>query len=70
MEDPMKTALIAKATTTVEEALARLAEVQEYLRAGEELAALGALSGLSHRLQYVETLLTVLRDVQLPPNRS
>ena len=60
----LKTALTKKALATVEEATGRLLEVQKFLREGEELTALGALSGLGQRLQYVETLLMVLRDVQ------
>ena len=64
MQDATQTALKAKAVATIDEALSRLREVQEHLGANEELAALGALSGIGQRLQYVETLLTVLRDVQ------
>jgi hypothetical protein len=67
--DPIKEAVLARATTTVNETVATLAEVQQYLAAGEELAALGALAGIGERLQYVETLLTVLRDLQ-PESRN
>ncbi len=69
--DDLKTALMNKAMVTVEEAMERLLEVRGFLRDGEELTALGALSGLGQRLQYVETLLMVLRDVQSQvPNRG
>jgi hypothetical protein len=58
---------MTRALTAVNETTATLAEVKQYLEAGEELAALGALSGLGERLRYVETHLTVLRDLQPKP---
>ena len=70
MPQPFQAAVMAKASKTVEESLARLLDVQQHLQSGDELAALGAVAGLSERVQYVETLLTVLRDVQTLLNQS
>lgn len=54
----------------IEELLVRLREVQEHLQAGDELAALGTVAGLASRVQYVETLLTVLRDLEAASDQS
>ena len=64
MQQPFKAAVMTKASKAVEESLARLRDVQQHLQSGDELAALGAVAGLSERVQYVETLLTVLRDIE------
>lgn len=64
MTDPQRSAALAKAAVKVREIRIRLSEVSEYLDNGEELPAIGALAGLATQVQYVETLLTVLRDLE------
>lgn len=64
MDDPIKQAVMAKATQGVEEVTSRLREVEEHLKAGDDLAAFGALVGLDERVRYVATLLTILRDLR------
>ena len=72
MSDPVKEAVLTKATSAVEEVQSRLKEVHQHLQSGEDLAALGAVAGVSERVRYVETLLTVLRDFRAkePNNRK
>jgi hypothetical protein len=70
MQQPLKAAAMTKASKTIEESLARLRDVQQHLQSGDELAALGAVAGVAERVQYVETLLMVLRDVQALANQS
>ena len=65
MRDTLRTALALKVTASISDAQQRLKETQKLLRTGDELAALGALSGIAARVQYAETLLTVLRDLEL-----
>ena len=60
----LKSTALAQASRTIGESLVRLQQAQELLDSGEELAALGAVSGVAERVQYVETLLMVLRDMQ------
>ncbi len=64
MNDSIRASIFDRATSGVNEVLLQLEEVSQHLTDGEDLAALGALSGLSERLQYVEVLLTVLRDIE------
>ena len=64
MSNTIREAVMEKAKVGVTEVLLRLQEVSQYIHDGEDLAALGAISGLTGRIQYVETLLTVLRDIE------
>jgi len=64
VNDSVRQSILDRARSGSDEVLLRLQEVSEHLADGSELAALGALSGLSERLQYVEVLLTVLRDLE------
>ncbi len=63
MDDSLKQAALAKATTSLTKAKTSLQEAVEHLEAGEYLGALGAISGLASQIQHVETLLMVLRDL-------
>ena len=65
--DPIRQAILVRAAKTVDEVWETLMQVQQYLGNDAELAALGALSGVAERIRYVETLLTVLRDLQPKP---
>lgn len=67
MNDPIKTAVLSKAASAIAEIQNRLQEVANHLSNNEDLAALGTIAGLSARVQYVETLLTVLRDLKSAP---
>lgn len=64
MSESIRTKVLQRASAGVEEVLLQLEEVSKHLTTGEDLTALGALSGLSERIQYVEILLTVLRDLE------
>lgn len=64
-----RAAFMVKARHDVDEVLLQLNEVSTHLTEDAELAALGALAGLSARIQYIETLLTVMRDLQSHQDR-
>jgi len=64
MSNTIREAVMDKAKAGVTEVFLRLQEVSKYIHDGEDLAALGAISGLAGRIQYVETLLTVLRNIE------
>jgi hypothetical protein len=64
LKDSIRTTVVAKVSSGLGEVSHRLSEVAKHLINGEDLAALGAISGLSERIQYIETLLTVMRDLQ------
>jgi len=64
VNDLIRASIFDRASSGVNEVLLQLEEVSKHLTDGEDLAALGALQGLSERLQYVEVLLTVLRDIE------
>jgi len=74
MTESQRSVVLAKATVKVRSIRILLKEVSEYLDKGEELPAIGALSGVASQVQYVETLLTVLRDLETnnhqPPRRD
>ncbi len=64
MSTPIREAVMEKAKAGVTEVCLRLQEVSKFIHDGDDIGAMGAISGLSGRIQYVEMLLTVLRDIE------
>lgn len=64
MNEVTRAAFILKARHDVDEALFRLDEVSKHLANDGEIAAFGAVAGLAAQIMAIETLLTVMRDLQ------
>jgi hypothetical protein len=65
-----RAAFMVKAKHEMDKALLRLNEVSTHLTNDEEYGALGAISGLSSQIQYIETLLTVMTDLEKHERRN
>jgi len=65
MNKATRAAFMVKARHDVDAALFRLDEVSKHLTSDEEIAALGAIAGLAAQILSIETLLTVMRDLQV-----
>lgn len=65
--DRTREAIFARAQAGLKQIQRRCSEALEHLQHHEPVAALGALDGIDNRMQYVLTLLTILRDLPAAP---
>jgi len=70
MTDSFREAVMSKALAGVDEVKLRFDEIAQHLKNNDLLAAMDAIAGLANRIEYVETVLTLLRDLEAREPKS